>query len=97
MSEIFKKTTGTASPEQVQSIDKYERVTVSLDKETSIMFDDFVHKIKRETGFKISKSIIVKELIKLIPALNLNPFYMASQDDVKNQFEIIKKKLNQLA
>lgn len=87
----------TDQQENKKSNKDYDRITISLDRATFTMFDDFCIKVRRETGFKIAKSDIVAELIKLIPDLKLQAFYLGSSEDLKNQFETIKKKLNQIS
>lgn len=94
MKELFKKTetpgktTGGGIP-----AGKYERLSVSLDEDTSKMLEALIRKIRDETGYKISKSEIVNELIKLLPAFEINTFFLGSVEDVKTQFETIKKKI----
>ena len=91
--ELFRKTTG----QEITKSKVYDRLTVSLDESTSKMLETFVRQVRDETGFKLAKSDVVQELIKLVPDLKLNAFFCGSMDDVKNQFDIIRKKLNQLS
>lgn len=92
--ELFRKT--TEQPDTKKS-KVYDRLTVALDETTSKMLESFVRQVKDETGYKLAKSEIVQQLIKLIPELKLNAFYCGSLDDVNNQFDVIRKKLNQLS
>lgn len=85
---LFKK---TDDPEDKQK--PIDRISFALDREVSRIIEDFCYKVRDETDYKISKSEIIIELIKLLPVLNLNLFYLASYKDVLSQFEIIRKKI----
>ena len=94
--KLFKKTdpeTPSRSSGKRIPAGKYERLTVSLDEATSKILEALVRRIRDETDYKISKSEFVGELIKLIPAFEINPFYLGSAEDIKTQFETIRKKL----
>lgn len=89
-SELFKKTdTGSDNT----PAGKYDRLTVSLNKETSEILESLVRKVRDETGYKVKKTEIIIELIKLLPVFEINTFLMGSKEDIKTQFETIKKKI----
>lgn len=85
---LFDKTTGR----EVKKTP--DRISFAIDREVSRIIEDFQYKVRQETDYKISKSEIITELIKLLPRFNINPFYMGSYQDVLNQFEIIGKKIS---
>ena len=89
-SELFKKTDTVGSDTPAG---KYDRLTVSLNDETSKILESLVRKVRDETGYKVKKTEIVIELIKLLPAFEINTFLMGSKEDVKTQFETIRKKI----
>lgn len=73
---------------------KREHISFGIDVEVFDIIQDFVDKVRKETRYKISKSEIMTEIIKLFPLLKLNPKYMTSYEEVLNQFEIVKKKIS---
>lgn len=75
---------------------KYDRITVSLDKESSKLLEIFIREVRDTSGYKIAKSDIIRELIKLLPDMNLIPFYLASPVDISKQFEAIRQDLRLL-
>lgn len=91
--ELFKKTdTGKARGEIDKTIDRF---SFTCERNTSRILETFVRAVRDETGWRISQSLIIEELIKLLPMLKINPFYLGSKQDVINQFEIIRNKIKE--
>ena len=72
---------------------KREHISFGIEVEVFDIIQDFIDKVRKETRYKISKSEIITELIKLFPLLKLNPKYITSYEDVLANFETAGKKI----
>jgi len=70
------------------------RESYSCTKDVSKILETFVRGVRDETGYKISKSELIAELIKLLDALKIDKFYLGSSEDVKNYFQNLRENIN---
>ena len=79
-----------------QARNKFERIGVSLSAEDYKALETFVREVRDKAGYKIAKSELLAELFKLLPALKVDPESLTSEEEVKKNFDIVRRKIEAL-
>lgn len=89
----MKKNALFTKTETDQAKNKFERIGVSLPAETYKELELFVRDVRDKTGYKISKSELMVQLIKLLPALKVDPELLTSEEDVQTVFNTVRRNI----
>jgi len=82
-----------AKTETEKKTNAFERIGVSLPAETYKELELFVRDVRDKTGYKISKSELMVQLIKLLPALKVDPELLTSEEDVQTVFNTVRQNI----
>jgi len=69
------------------------KVSVNILQDLNDYVEEFCFHVRRESQYKITKSEVFDELLKIFQSLKLNPDTIVNEDALKSQFDFIRKQI----